>query len=227
MELTKIYEDNQILVLNKPVGIIVNRSNTAPYGTLQDLLDNSYSFAGDNTEFVSRSGLAHRIDKDTSGVLLVALTEDAFVKITAQFKSREVEKEYLALLHGSLPQPLLEINAPIARNPDKRFKFAVVSSGKPATTKVTRLNQLTRNEHTYTLAAVFPKTGRTHQIRVHMAALGNYIVNDPIYCTRKLFEQGEEVSERMMLHAHKISFRHPKSGKIVEYCAEKPHDFDF
>jgi 23S rRNA pseudouridine1911/1915/1917 synthase len=221
-----VYEDKQLLVVDKPCGLVVNRSKTQKAKTLQDFLFSKYKFAAADKEFSERCGIVHRLDKDTSGVLVVAKDADAFKDLQAQFKKREVTKEYIALVHGHIADTLLEIAAPIKRNPNSPLKYAVVEGGRAATTRVEKLKVLEVQGYKYTLVRVKPKSGRTHQIRVHLAALGNFIVRDPIYCTRKLLKHDEEHFRRMLLHAAKIIIKHPKTGKLVEYTAEIPDDFN-
>ncbi|MBN1162714.1 RluA family pseudouridine synthase [Patescibacteria group bacterium] len=223
-----VYEDDDILVVDKPAGLVINRSNTYKGDTLQDFVEAKFDFSeavfgGD--DFINRSGIVHRIDKDTSGIVVISKNREAFDNLLKQFKNREVEKEYIAVVHGSISEDKIEINAPIKRSPKSPLKFAVVAGGRESVTVIEKIKEVSINSHIYTMLKVSPKTGRTHQIRVHLSALGNYIVNDKMYCTNKLLEQGTEVSDRMMLHASKITFKHPKTGTRVEYKSKIPDDF--
>ncbi len=235
MEIQKIHEDADILVINKPYGLVVNRSETTSSPTLQDYLDEHYSVFKDyvapesteeneETEFFSRSGIVHRLDKDTSGVLIVGLNIDSFNNLLAQFKSREVHKEYVAVVWGKISEENLEINAPIKRSPANRMKYALDPDGKEAITKASRVSEFSIDDNIFTVLNVFPETGRTHQIRVHMAAISHPVVGDVIYSSRKQFEKSTTIFNRLMLHAKKISFKHPKSGEYVEFECSIPDD---
>lgn len=225
-----IFEDSAILVVNKPAGLIVNTSQTSGDVTLQNLVaativEDPKDVTDEETDFRLRKGIVHRLDKDTSGVLLIAKTEDAFTKIQEQFKAREVEKEYLALAIGPIADDVFEINAPLKRNPRLRFKYAVVADGKDAMTRFEKIKELEIDSDKLTLLKVSPKTGRTHQIRVHLAAFGHPIVGDVIYSSKKQLERWSPFFVRMMLHAHKITFTHPVSGERVTLEAPLPKEF--
>jgi 23S rRNA pseudouridine1911/1915/1917 synthase len=226
-KLNRIYEDDKLLVIDKPAGLVVNRSNTAEGVTLQDVLEEEEDYFSEeyDEEFRSRSGIAHRLDKDTSGIMLIAKDFDTFYNLLEQFKTRVVKKEYVALVHGRLDGDQFEINAPIKRNPKHPLKFAVVSTGKEALTFVENVKTIVIDDNLYTLIRVFPKTGRTHQIRVHMAAMNHYVVGDPIYSPKSLLEISEPRFGRLMLHAHKITFKHPETKEILTFTSELPEEF--
>lgn len=239
-EINKIFEDEDILVLDKPYGLIVNRSITAKSGTLQDLLEKNYDFsripddtvdvaegeAVDNTDdFFGRSGIVHRLDKDTSGVLVVAKNEEAFNSLIAQFKERKSLKEYSAVLCGNIEDEIIEINAPLKRNPKIPMKFGVVEGGKEAFTRFEKVKSVNKDGKDYTLMKVFPKTGRTHQIRVHASAMGHAIAADSIYCSKVLLEVSLNAFGRMMLHAYKLGFYHPKTDNFIEFTSQLPPEF--
>ncbi|MFZ5425248.1 MAG: RluA family pseudouridine synthase [Patescibacteria group bacterium] len=202
-----IFEDANILVLNKPSGCVVNRSHTAEEGTVQHFLLNYLKIPlNESTPFNQRTGLAHRLDRDTSGVLLVGKTEEYFNYLLALFKNREISKEYIALVYGKLAQDVIEINAPIGRNPNNRFKFAITSEGKEASTRIEKIKEISYNSHTLTVVKAYPKTGRTHQIRVHLAALGTAVIGDLMYLsTQKRIALSEDFP-RLMLHAYSVSW---------------------
>lgn len=217
-----IHEDAALLVLNKPAGLVVNKSATALQGTLQDLLADYLCISPqDQSEFAARCGIVHRLDKNTSGVMLVAKTEISFEALKSQFSRRLVEKEYIALLDGILEEPRIEVNAPLGRNPVNRLRFAVVAEGREARTLFKKIAEFPEA----TLVGVWPKTGRTHQIRVHAAALGHPVVGDILYSSKKRLLFWKEHYNRLMLHAHKISFTHPNSGQKVSFVAELPIEF--
>ncbi|MBD3366460.1 RluA family pseudouridine synthase [candidate division WWE3 bacterium] len=235
-----IHEDEALLVLDKPSGLIVNRSNTTKDKTLQDFLEDylelfSPDEASDNSEasnnsseeptpqqiFTRRSGLAHRLDKGTSGIILVAKDPETLRYLMSQFKTRKVKKEYIALTHGKLKDPLIEVNAPIARNPKNRFKFAVVEGGKSAKTTFRLLNF----KEKYSLVQAQPKTGRTHQIRVHLSALNHPVVGDKTYAPKSSYQEDKAQFGRLMLHAKQIEIYHPLSRKKVTYATQVPTEF--
>jgi len=229
-EIEIIHEDTDLLVLNKPSGLIVNRSKTTKEKTLQDYLDEyldlphlikDWEESPELEIFVQRSGLAHRLDKGTSGVLLVGKTPKVLATLMDQFKQRELHKEYLALVHGKIKDQKIEIQAPLGRNPQSRFKFAIVEEGKPAKTVI----ELVKSKEGYTLVTAKPETGRTHQIRVHLAALNHPIAGDTRYCPRNFQEKDSREIVRLMLHARKITLIHPLSRKEVTYTAEIPQEF--
>ena len=229
-QIEKIFEDDEILVLDKPAGMVVNRSLTTKSGTLQDVLDNEYTFEGESEKvdgFSQRSGIVHRLDKDTSGLLVIAKTNDAFVSLLAQFKERKAVKEYLAVLCGKVVDNLFEIDAPIKRNPNNPMKFAVSPEGKEAFTKFEKIKDVKHGENSYSLLKIFPKTGRTHQIRVHSAALGHPVAGDPIYCTKVLLETSFDDFGRMMLHSHTLGLFHPKTDKFMQFSSQVPKEFPF
>lgn len=168
-EIEILYEDDAILVINKPNGLVVNRSNTNSSRTLQDILDVGKSpreeSSGDEfeDEFSDRSGIVHRLDKDTSGVLVVAKTQEAFQFLQKEFKERNIYKEYCAVVHGRVEEEIIEIEAPLGRSPKSPLKIAVVAEGKQAFTRVERIKEIDiemdPNKVTYTMLKVLPKTG--------------------------------------------------------------------
>ena len=225
-----IYEDDSILVLDKPSGLVVNRSHTNKTVTLQDILEESSPGIVENEDteeddFIQRTGIVHRLDKDTSGLLIVAKNRDTFNKMLSQFKERKTQKEYLGILCGKIDDPIIEINAPIKRNPKSPLRYAVVEGGKEAFTRFENVKNIQKEEYWYTLMKILPKTGRTHQIRVHSLAIGNPIAGDQIYCSKILLERSLIHFGRMMLHASKIGIFHPKTDKFIEFTSKIPKEF--
>lgn len=242
-----IYEDDSILVISKPAGQVVNRAETTRGEvTLQDELEEYLGIkrraAPLRQDFEGRAGIVHRLDKDTSGVLAVAKTPEAFTNLQAQFKKREVEKGYLALVHGKIegkdgsaeftPRRTAgltikgRIEAPIARNPKNRMKFAVVNGGRRAVTEYEaityHLSPITNEELSY--LRVKPLTGRTHQIRVHLKHIGHPAVSDPLYLSRRQLKEDRQWCPRIFLHAESLGFKHPKTGAWMKFEAELPED---
>ena len=204
-----IHRDDSFLVLNKPAGFVTLRTETYKKETLQDWVEKELAIFIKN-----RAGIAHRLDKETSGLILVAKNDQVFNHLQAQFKERKVKKTYWALIRGKLTGKG-EINAPIGRSPGNRLKFAVIPRGKKAKTGYQVLKNLKIEGEDYTLIKVRPETGRTHQIRVHFKYLGHPIFGDSLYGGKK--EQGRP----MFLVAKKISFNYP-SAKKMEFNIQIP-----
>lgn len=226
-----IFEDTELLVINKPEGVVVNKSSTYSGTTIQDLLTVRDSPVQDavpedeESDFSSRNGVVHRLDKDTSGILVIAKTSEAFIELQRQFKSREVTKEYFAIALGKAPAPKFEVTAPIGRNPNNRLEMAVVQGGRECRTLFEVLKETISDGEVFSGLKVSPSTGRTHQIRVHLASLNTPVAGDPFYSTKKQFETAVRYFSRMMLHAYSLEFKHPKTNKIVHFEAEIPEEF--
>jgi 23S rRNA pseudouridine1911/1915/1917 synthase len=221
-----IYEDNDILVLDKPSGITVNNSDTTKNEkTVQDFVEemlhikNLRPMDKEDADFYQRSGIVHRIDKETSGILLVAKNKESFEKLQSQFKERKVNKAYLALVHGHVDSPEGEIIVPVGRLPWNRKKFGVLAGGKEA---ITHYRVLEKLQNPFTLLELIPKTGRTHQIRVHLKYFNHPIFGDFLYAGRKTSRQDRKILERFFLHAEKINFYHPGSGENVAFESKLP-----
>lgn len=210
-----LYEDENLLVLNKAAGMVVHPGAGTDEDTLvHALLHHCKDLSGIGG--VERPGIVHRLDKETSGCLVVAKNDIAHRSLAEQFADRKVKKVYLALVRGCPNRPWGTIDADIGRHPVHRQKMAVRENGQ-ARAAVTDYRVLAKNEK-MSLIECHPKTGRTHQIRVHLKHLGHPIVGDPIYGNR-----GDNT--RHYLHAWKLEFEHPVSKKIVGFCAPVPPDF--
>jgi len=207
-----VYEDDDLLVVNKPAGMVVHPGHGHARGTLVNaLLDRYPDLAVGDSE---RPGIAHRLDRDTSGLIVVAKTDEALEHLRQQFKSRWVQKTYLALIHGQPPAPEGIIEAPVGRDPRQRQRMAVIPGGRPARTRYQVLEDL----GDYSLLAVFPETGRTHQIRVHLAWLGVPVVSDSVYGRKRGGHRaGRRLGlERQFLHAWRLSFERPgRKGRLT------------
>jgi 23S rRNA pseudouridine1911/1915/1917 synthase len=213
------YEDSDLIVVNKPPGMVVHPSLGHSGGTLVNaLLAHCPDLEGVGGE--RRPGIVHRLDKDTSGLIIAAKHDQALWFLQNQFKQRTVAKTYLALVEGSLQPPEVIIDAPIGRDPRHRKKMAVVfpNSGdaRPAQTAIKALDYFAG----YTLAECRPRTGRKHQIRVHLAHLGYPIAGDRVYGRRK----NHSGLERHFLHAAELSFRRPSDSEEIQVSAELPDD---
>jgi len=218
-----IFEDEDILVLNKQAGLVVHPGAGNQTGTLV----NALLHHNEELAFLPRAGIVHRLDKDTSGIMVVAKNELSYLDIISQLKERRVNRHYLALVVGE-PLSGLTIDEPIGRHPKHRTKQAVTEKGKEAITNF----KVQKRMDGYTLLNVSLETGRTHQIRVHLDFIGFPILGDSVYGRRKRFAPGtsealkKEISKfpRQALHAEKLEFIHPSSRKKVNYSAKLPKD---
>jgi len=213
------YEDSDLIVVNKPPGMVVHPSLGHAGGTLVNaLLAHCPDLEGVGGE--RRPGIVHRLDKDTSGLIIAAKHDQALWHLQNQFKQRTVGKMYLALVNGSLQPPEAIIDAPIGRDPRHRQKMAVVTGGGDARPAQTAFRALTYYDD-YTLVECRPRTGRKHQIRVHMAYIGFPIAGDGIYGRRKKDKTG---LKRHFLHAAELTFRRPSDDEELHVTAELPED---
>lgn len=224
-----VYQDDEVLVVNKPVGLVVHAGAGNWTGTLVNAL--LYHFP--NNAHLPRAGLVHRIDKDTSGLLLVAKTANAQLDLIEQLKDKSVYRQYKCVVVGDALSLVRHkvIDLPIGRHPTQRTKMAVRQTGKPA---ITHLINITTLNDGYCLLDVALETGRTHQIRVHLSHLGFPLVGDKVYGKTQLPKKGLTDSQwqaaqtfaRQALHAYKLGFVHPVSGKKIEVIAPLPSDID-
>jgi 23S rRNA pseudouridine1911/1915/1917 synthase len=209
-----IYEDEDVIVVDKPAGMVTHPAHGATSGTLVNaLLARLGALPGDEL----RPGLVHRLDRDTSGLLVVAKNDETLSALGIAMKDRRIKREYLGLVHGVPENPRGKIEGPIGRDPHNRLKYAIVGDGKPAITH-------------YEVREAFPKhaelifrleTGRTHQIRVHLAAMGFPILNDPVYGR----EEPRYGLPGQALHAWRLSFVHPRTGTLIDFEAEPPPEY--
>jgi len=215
-----LYEDDALLVINKPAGLVVHPGSGNWEGTmLNALLHHSPQLAN-----VPRAGIVHRLDKDTSGLLVVAKTIAAQTALVRQLEARSVQREYLALVHGEISRAG-KVDAPVGRHPTQRVKMAVIESGKSAVTHY----RVERTFPSCTLLRCRLETGRTHQIRVHMAQIGHPLVGDSVYLKgpQKCIPQLRLLLNsfpRQALHAARLGIKHPVSGEMQEWVAPLPQD---
>lgn len=241
-KLSIIWQDDYLVVLNKPPYISVNVSETEKDTTLIELISEELKIP------LERAGVIHRLDKNTSGVLLVAKDQNTLELMQAKFKSREVKKTYMALAHGNIVEDAGEIDAPIARNPVNREKFGVFEGGRESLTRfevVKRLklamekienmsDGMKKKEREfyesealdYSLVKLFPRTGRTHQIRVHMKYIHHPLVGDGVYTGKKLYRMDHKWCPRQFLHAYSIGFKHPINGEEMNFSCDLADDLN-
>ncbi|MDO8486828.1 MAG: RluA family pseudouridine synthase [Candidatus Curtissbacteria bacterium] len=269
-DLNIIFEDDFLLVLDKPAGLVVNRSETNKGPTLQDQMLKYLSSVlskGSDPNIGGRSGIVHRLDRETSGLMLVAKTERAYANLQKQFKERKIKKEYLGLVHGLVDKDRGEIDASIGRV-GSFGRFGVVAGGRESRTEFVvedrykiseekfnellysssersesrsnmldssrlrsnsnltrpRINYLKHHARDYTLFLLRPKTGRTHQIRVHLKSIGHAVVSDLIYAPAKLLKFDLNWCPRLFLHAKSLEFAHPATEKPIFFESDLPKD---
>jgi len=211
IDLAVIHEDRDVLVVDKPAGLVVHPGSGNWEGTMLNALLHHAPKSGE----LPRAGIVHRLDKDTSGLLVVAKNEQAQLDLVRQLQAHAVKRAYLALVRGHVATPG-SVEAPIGRHPVQRTRMAVVPGGKPAVTHY----RVRESLPDHTLLECDLETGRTHQIRVHMASIGHPIEGDPVYAGRKA-----GLLERQALHAWKLAFRHPRTGEALRFESKMPEDF--
>lgn len=209
-----VYEDDDVIVVNKPQGMVVHPAPGHPNHTLVNALLYHSPLSTINGTF--RPGIVHRIDKDTSGLLMVAKTDLAHRCLAEQLQNKTNQREYLALVYGVIHEDKGIIDAPIGRNPQDRKKQAVIKNGRHAVTHF----QVLKRYNNFTFVKCVLETGRTHQIRVHMKYIGHPLVGDPLYGPRKVIG-----SKGQFLHAALLGFKHPRTGKDLIFNAPLPDNF--
>lgn len=210
-----LYEDEDVAVVNKPCGMVVHPAPGNETGTLVNALlyamDDLSGIGG-----VKRPGIVHRLDKDTSGLLMIAKNDQAHESLSEQLRERTMDKRYLAVVEGEMKEPSGRIEQPVARSKKDRKKMAIDPEGRYALTEWT----LKENLRGAALLEVHILTGRTHQIRVHMQSIHHPVAGDPIYGAKNGVK-----APRLMLHAWRLSFTHPRTGERLSFCAEPPEAF--
>jgi len=217
-----VYEDDDLLIIDKPAGLVVHPAPGHASGTLvHALLAHRGGGAWGGIAGVQRPGIVHRLDRDTSGLLMVARTDRAQASLMAQLKARRIKKTYLALVHGSVAAAVGRIEAPIGRDPRHRTRMAVVPDGRPSVTGY----RVRERFADWTLLELDLVTGRTHQIRVHLAAIGHPVAGDPIYATGTA-RRGPAGLTRLFLHAWRLELTVPSDGRLIRATAPLPVELD-
>ena len=218
-----LYEDDYFLVIDKPAGVVVNRAESVKEETVQDWVKKLMNFTnpanladGENEDFMARDGIVHRLDKETSGLLVIAKNNTTHLALARQFAKHSIKRKYIALVKGKMEFDEDIIELPIGRHPRRRKNMAV---GFAKGTKYAKTHYRTlKRKEDCSLLELEPFTGRTHQLRVHLAFIGHPILGDAKY------GKGNG-SKRMCLHAKYIGFLHPSSGKFVEFSSDTPSEF--
>lgn len=239
MDITIIFEDDSMLVIDKPAGVTVNRSETTrEVTTVQDWAEErigikNYELGSKKNkkfgeegwdpslDFYNRGGIVHRLDKETSGILIIAKTPSSFVKLQEQFRERTVKKTYIALAHGIIAPKEGEISVPVGRLPWNRSRFGVLPGGRESKTlyNVLTYYEIPDTKEKVSLVELYPQSGRTHQIRVHLKYINHPIFADFLYAGRKTQRTDRKLLSRVFLHAAKISITHPITGQKKTYEA--------
>ncbi len=244
-----IFENDDFLVVDKPSGLTVNKSETSKEKTLQEQLSKYFKLETGDLGIGGRAGIVHRLDRETSGLLVIAKTQKCFEFLQSEFKERRVEKEYIALVHGKVTEEAGIISGDLGRV-GKFGKFGIVHGGREASTEFSvinffqkdknwidstlteagvslsrpRINYLKTNALNYSQLKLKPKTGRTHQIRVHLKSIGHPVVSDLIYAPSKLIKFDLLWCPRLFLHSARLCFSGPKSKKNFNFKSDLPND---
>lgn len=216
IDLSVVYEDEDVIVVDKPAGMVTHPAHGARSGTLVNALLAHVGAHGLPGEPL-RAGLVQRLDRDTSGLLVAAKTPESLRKLGAAIARRRIGREYLGLVHGVPEHARGRIEGPIGRDPQNRLRYAIVADGKPSVTHYELREAFAKHaELAFTL-----ETGRTHQIRVHLAAMGHPLLNDPVYGKA----EPRYGLPGQALHAWRLSFKHPRTGELMSFVAEPPPEY--
>ncbi len=221
IDIRVIFEDEYLCVVDKPGGIVVNNADSVKDVTLQQWFVSRLVAADTMTEFWQKGGIVHRLDKDTSGVMVLAKTLEAYEGLKQQFLERKTQKTYLALVHGTLKESQGIVSLPIERYSKNKSKFAIGTDLSRMAITEWRVKETYVD---YCLVELKPHTGRTHQLRVHLQHMGHPIVSDPIYGWRKWLKEDLVFCPRLFLHATQLEFTHPVTGTLMTFDSPLPFD---
>lgn len=224
-----LFEDESICVIDKPYGVIVNNAESVKSVTIQTWFSEKYNIPPGDTEFLQKGGIVHRLDKDTSGVMVLAKNEGSYEKLKTQFLERKTVKKYTALVHGGFRDPEGVISQPIIRHPKDRHRFTTEKGGDLSRTAITHwkvIDQYSMLNAQYSMLELVPHTGRTHQLRVHLQYMHHPIVSDPIYGFKKTWKEDLTWCPRLFLHAKYLEFTHPVSDERVKFESELPSELE-
>jgi len=223
-----IYEDGEMVVINKPAGMVVNDSKTSGTETVQAWFAAEYLGNSDQggTEFGQKGGVVHRLDKETSGVLVLARNAGAYERLKQQFLERETKKQYWALVHGIMKEKTGILSKPIVRNPKSWGKFTVGEELSRTAVTEWRVKDEFSQPDKVSEVDLLPLTGRTHQLRVHLQFLGHPIVGDNLYLGKRRLEADRGWCPRMCLHASRLEIKHPTDNRTMEFTAVLPADLE-
>lgn len=242
MNIPVIYEDDDLLLIDKPAGITVNKAETTKHEvTVQEWMEKHIGIDPKNIplnkkygeegwdpklDFYSRGGVVHRLDKETSGILILAKNPDAFVELLKQFRERAVKKVYVAFAHGLINPSEGEISIPVGRLPWNRNKFGILPGGRESKSlyKVLEVYEYPKTKEKFSLVEMYPQSGRTHQLRVHLKYINHPIFADFLYAGRKTSRSDRKILPRVFLHAATIAFIHPRSHESVSFSAPLPSE---
>lgn len=226
-----IFQNEDLIVVDKPAGITVNNSDTTKGQiTVQDWIEQELNFKSINSnsdkesDFYKRAGIVHRLDKETSGILIIAKNQSSFLDLQMQFKERTVKKVYLSLAHGKVTPDTGEINVPVGRLPWSRKQFGILPGGRESKTLYKVVNNFLDKptKEILSLVELYPMSGRTHQIRVHLKYIGHPVFSDFLYAGRKTARKDRKRIPRVFLHAYKISFLDPTTKKSIDLESPLP-----
>src|SRR3990167_3583130 len=228
MDISILYEDGYLLAIDKPSGVVVNRSENVSSQTIQDWAEDKLNIKNQDTRnnksnFYDRAGIVHRLDKETSGILLIAKDKITFLNLQDQFKNRTVKKSYSVLVHGNITIRKMTIKVPVGRLPWNKRKFGVLPYGRNAETRIlVRHHYEDDKANRYSLIEAIPVTGRTHQIRIHLKHFGFPVVADYLYSGRKVYREAIKFCPRLFLHAYRLQFNHPETSESKSIEKELP-----